>query len=88
MGHEGLDEELPQHTIDRLDALRLARPLRDPRLRLGPLLVQRKETALASPLDQLVGLCDEPGAGLQQPWVCGLGLVEDAADVCVSGEVQ
>ena len=88
MGHEGLDEKLPQHTVDRLDLLRLASPLRDPLLGLGPLLVQRKETALASPLDQLVWLRDELGTGRQQPRVCGLGLVEHAPDIGIRWEVQ
>jgi hypothetical protein len=86
--HEGLDKELPQHTVDRLDALRLSSPLRDPLLGLGPRLVQGQQTALTSPLDQLIWLRDELGAGHEQPRVCGLGLVEDAPNIGVSWEVQ
>lgn len=88
MGNEGLDQELPQYTIDSLDALLLSCPRLDPFPRLSPGLVQREQTALASPLDQLVWLCDELGSGSEEPWVCGLGLVEHALDVLISGEVQ
>ena len=86
--HEGLDQELPQDAVDSLHALDLAGSRLDPLTGLLPCLVQRQQTALASPLDQLVGLCDELGAGGQQPRVGGLGLVEDALDVGTLGKVQ
>ena len=88
MGDKGLDQELPQDTVDSLDTLLLSGPRLDPLPRLGPRLVQREQAALASPLDELIWLCDELGTGGQQPWVCGLGLVEHALDVLIGGEVQ
>lgn len=88
MGDERLDQELPQHTIDRLDLDGLASPRLDPLAGIGPRLVQGQQAALASSLDQLIWLRDELGARGQQPRVGGLGLVEHALDVGVSGEVQ
>lgn len=88
MRHEGLDQELPQDTVDGLHALGLAGPRLDPLTGLLPCLVQGQKTALASPLDQLVGLCDELGARGQQPWVGSLGLVKDALDIDALSKVQ
>jgi hypothetical protein len=86
--NERLYQELPEHTHDALDLLRLACASRNPGLRLGPGLVQGQEAALASPLDELVGLRDELGSGDQQPRVGDLGLVEDVGDLGVLGEVE
>ena len=88
MGDKGLDQELSQDTINSLNTLLLSCPRLDPLTRLRPGLVQGQQTALASPLDELIWLCNELGAGGQQPWVCGLCLVEDALDILVGGEVQ
>jgi len=88
MGDKGLDQELPQDTVDSLDTLLLSGPRLDPLPRLGPRLVQREQAALASPLDELIWLCNKLGAGRQQPRVCGLGLVEHALDVLIGSKVQ
>jgi hypothetical protein len=88
VGDEGLDQELPQNTVDCLDPLLLACSRLDPLAGLSPGLVQGQETALASPLDQLIWLRNELGARSQQPRVCGLGLVEHALDVGIGCEVQ
>jgi hypothetical protein len=79
---------MPQDTVDRLDPLRLSCPRLNPLTGLGPGLVQGQQTALASPLDQLIWLCNELGTRSQQPRVCGLGLVEDALDVGIGSKVQ
>jgi len=81
MGNEGLDQERPQNADRVLDLLRLAGALSNPRPRLGPRLVEGQQTALAAALDELIGLRDEPGTGLEQPGICLLGLVEDGVDV-------
>ena len=88
MRDERLNEELPQHTARVLDLLLLASTLGDPGLGLGPGLVEGQEAALASPLDELVGLRDELGAGLEEPGVGDLGLVQDVFDAGIFGEVQ
>jgi hypothetical protein len=75
VGNERLDEELTKNTDDVLNLLGLRGTLSNPSPGLGPGLVEGQETALASPLDQLVGLRDELGAGLEQPGVGDLGLV-------------
>ena len=87
MWHKGLDEESPEDTIDVLDLLGLAGALRYPGLRLWPGLVQGQQTALASALDELIRLRDKLGAGLEEPWVGDLGLVEDIKGVLILGEV-
>jgi hypothetical protein len=63
VGHEGLDEESPQVTLDVLNLLELVRALSNPLLGLGPGSVQLEQTRLASPLDKLIGLCDKLGTG-------------------------
>lgn len=71
-----------------LDLLDLAGALSDPGLGLRPSLVQGQETALASPLDQLVGLRDEADTVLEQPGVCDLRLVQDILDALVLREAE
>jgi hypothetical protein len=88
VGHKRLDEELPQNTVDCLDLLLLACPRLDPLTSLGPGLVEGQQAALASPLDQLIWLCDELCSRDEQPGVCDLGLVEDALDVGIGSKVQ
>ena len=88
MRHKGLDEKLAEDTLDMLNLLGLASALSDPGLCFRPGLVQSKEAALASALDELIGLCDKLGTGLEEPRVGGLGLVKDAIDVDALGEVQ
>jgi hypothetical protein len=63
VGHERLNEESPQVTLDVLDLLQLVCALGNPLLGLGPGSVQLEQTGLASPLDELIGLCDELGTG-------------------------
>ena len=86
--HEWLDEELSQNTMYRLDLLDLAGSLSNPRLGLGPRLVEGQKTALASPLDQLIWLCDKLGTGLEKPWIGDLGLVQNVLDLGILGEMQ
>jgi hypothetical protein len=86
--HERLDQELSQDTIDSLDSLGLASTLLNPSSGLGPGLVQGQKAALASSLDELIGLCDELGAGLVQPGVLDLGLVKDVLGRLVCAEVE
>ena len=81
VGHERLNEESPQVTLNVLDLLELVCALCDPGLGLGPGSVQLEQTRLASPLDQLVGLCDELGTGSEEEGECGLSGVKDALDV-------
>ena len=88
MRDKRLDEELPEDTLDVLDLLFLGGTLSNPRLCFRPGLVEGKKTALASPLDQLIWLGDELGAGNEEPWVGDLGLVEDVVDILVIGKVQ
>lgn len=71
-----------------LNLLGLSCALLDPLAGLGPGLVEGQQAALASPLDQLVGLCDELGAILEQPRVGDLGLVQNVLDSLVLREVQ
>jgi len=87
MWHEGLDEESSKHTLNVLDLLGRAGALCYPGLRLWPGLVQGQETALASALDELIGLRDKLGARLEEPRVGDLGLVEDINGVLVLGKV-
>jgi hypothetical protein len=88
VGHEGLNKELTQNTGDGLNEDLLGGAGLNPLTSLSPGLVQGEETALATALDQLVGLSNELGAGDQQPWVGNLGLVEDILDALVFGEVE
>ena len=86
--HERLDQELSQDTIDSLDSLGLASTLLNPSSGLSPGLVQGQKAALASSLDELIGLCDELGARLVQPRVLDLGLVKDVLGGSTLGEVE
>ena len=88
VGNKGLNEELPQKALDGLDLLLLAGTRSNPLSGLWPCLVQAQEATLASSLDQLVGLCDEPGALSEQPRVCVLSLLQDTLDGSVFGEVD
>jgi hypothetical protein len=86
--HERLDQELSQDTIDSLDSLGLAGTLLNPSSGLSPGLVQGQKAALASSLDELIGLCDELGARLVQPGVLDLGLVKDILGRVLGAEVE
>lgn len=88
MGNEGLNEELTENTGDVLDLDLLGGTSLNPLPGLSPGLVQGQQTALASTLDQLIGLRDELGVGVQQPRVGDLGLVEDILDGLVFREVE
>lgn len=88
VGNERLDEELAQDASDVLDLLLLGGALGDPGLGLSPGLVEGEEAALATALDELIGLRDEPGALLEEPGVGDLGLVQDILDVGVLGELK
>lgn len=88
MRDERLDQELTQDTGDGLNLDVLGGTSLNPLSGLSPGLVQGEETALASSLDQLVGLSDELGTGRQQPRVGDLSLVEDILDGGVFGEVD
>ena len=88
MGHERLNEELTQDTGDSLNLDVLGSTSLNPLTGLSPGLVQSEETALATTLDQLIGLRNELGAGHQQPRVGDLSLVEHILDGLVIGEVE
>ena len=88
MRHKRLDQKVPQDAVDGLYSLLLLCAWLNPRPRLGPRLVQGQETALASPLDQLIRLRDEFGAGNEQPRVLGLCGIEHPLHVCVLGEIE
>lgn len=88
MRNERLDKKLSENTAGVLYLLLLASTFGNPGLGLGPGLVEGEETALATTLDELIGLCDELGAVLEEPREGDLGLVEDVLDVGVLGEVQ
>lgn len=86
--HEWLDQELSQNTDNSLHLLRLASSRSNPGLRLWPCLVQGKETALASSLDELIGLRNELRTGSEEPWICDLGLVENGRNLSILREVE
>lgn len=86
--HKGLDEKVTEDTSGVLNLLLLGGTLGDPGLGVGPGLVEGEEAALATALDELVGLCDKLGAVLEEPRVGDLGLVKDVGDVGVLGEAQ
>jgi hypothetical protein len=88
MGHKRLDEELPQNASGVLNLLLLTGSLSNPSLSLGPGLVQGQKTALSSSLDELIGLGDELGVGLEKPRVGDLSLVQDVGNVGIFREVQ
>lgn len=86
MGNERLNEESPEVALNVLNLLSLVRACGNPLLRLGPGSVKLEQTRLASPLDQLVGLCDKLGTGSEEERVGGLGGIEDALDVVALAE--
>ncbi len=88
MGNKRLNKKLSEDTAGVLNLLLRASTLSNPGLGLGPGLVEGEETALATTLNELIGLCDELGAVLEEPREGDLGLVEDVLDVGVLGEVQ
>jgi hypothetical protein len=81
VGHKRLNEESPQVTLDVLDLLELVCALCNPCLGIGPGSVQLEQTRLASPLDELIGLCDELSARCEKEGECGLGGVKNALNV-------
>lgn len=88
VGHERLNEELAKDALCVLDLLRLTGALSNPGLGLSPGLVESKETALATALDQLIGLGDEAGALLEEPRVGDLSLVENTVHIGILSEVE
>ena len=88
MRHKRLNQEISKDALNVLNLLRLPGSLSNPSPRLRPGLVQSEQTALASALDELIRLRDELDTGLEEPWVCDLGLVENGIDVGILGEVQ
>lgn len=86
--NEGLDQELSQDTSGVLDLLLLSSSLSNPGLRFGPSLVQSQKTTLASALDKLIGLRDEPGTVVEQPRIGGLSLLQDILNAGILREVQ
>lgn len=86
--NERLHEESPQVTLNVLNLLGLVCALSDPLLGLGPGSVQLEQTRLASPLDELVGLCDELGTGSEEEGESGLSSVKNALDVVAIGELD
>ena len=88
MGHKWLNQKLSEHTSHSLDFLVLASPSLNPGSCLGPSLVQGQQATLPSPLDQLIWLCDEFCAGGKEPWVSGLGLVQNGLYRLVFREIE
>lgn len=88
VGNKWLDEEVPQHALDVLDLDGLVGALGDPGLGVGPGGIELEQAGLASPLDELVGLCDKLGAGGEQEGIGGLGAVEDTVDVVALLEAE
>jgi hypothetical protein len=86
VGHERLNEESPQVSLNVLNLLELVGALSNPLLGLGPGSVQLEQTRLASPLDKLVGLCDELGTRSEKEGESGLGGVKDTLDVVAIGK--
>lgn len=85
---EGLNEELTENTSDSLNLDFLCGTSLNPFPSLSPGLVETKETALATALDQLVGFGDKFGAGSEEPRVGDLSLVKDILHSKVVGEVD
>lgn len=88
MRHERLDQELSEDTINSLDSLVLAGTLLNPCSGFSPGLVQGQKAALASSLDELIGLCNKSGARLVQPGVLDLSLIKDVLGGSTLGEVE
>lgn len=86
--NEGLDEELTEDTSDGLNLDFLCSTSLNPFPSLSPGLVETKETALSTALDQLVGFGNELGAGSEEPRVGDLSLVKDILHSKVVGEVE
>ena len=83
-----LDQEISQNAVDSLNPLSLLCSLGNPFPCHAPGLVKSQQAALASSLNQLVGLCNKLGTGGLEPWVFHLSLVQDGVDILVVGEVQ
>lgn len=88
MRHERLNEELSEDTLCVLNLLHLTGTLSNPRLGLSPGLIQSKQAALTTALDELIRLCDKASAIVEQPGVCDFSLVEDSVDVGILREVE
>lgn len=84
--HERLDEEIPQSALNVLDLLDLVCACCNPLLRLCPSSIELKKSGLASSLDQLIWLCDELGALLEEEWVFGLSSVQNTVDIVAIGK--
>lgn len=87
MRDERLDQKLSQDTLYGFHLLSLPSAGFYPGSSFLPSLVQGQQAAFATTLDQLVGLCNELGPSGQQPWVGGLGLIEDRRNGVVFGEI-
>ena len=88
MRHKRLHQKIPQHTLHMLHLLHLVRSCLNPFSRFRPSGIELQQAGLASPLDQLIWLCDEFGSLLEEEWVCGFCGVEDTRDVIAVFEVD
>jgi hypothetical protein len=88
MWYERLNQKLAEDSNNCLDLLGFASPLSNPCFSFWPSLVQCKQTALASSLDELIWLCNKLGAWLEEPRVCVLGLVKNSRDLGVFWEIE
>jgi hypothetical protein len=88
MRDEGFHQELSQNTLNSFHLLELSRLGLNPCACFGPGLIQSQQSTLASSFDQLIWFCNELGARLQEPRVCGLGLIENRCDCGIFGEMK
>lgn len=88
VGNHRLNEEVAEDTNDVLDLNVLASAGLNPLTGLSPSLVEGKQTALTTTLDQLIGLRNKLSTGGEQPWVGDLSLVKDILDGLVFREVE
>lgn len=88
MGNHRLNQEVTKDTNDVLNLNVLASAGLNPLTGLGPSLVQSKQTALTTTLDQLIGLSNELSTGSEEPWVGNLSLVKDILNGLVFREVE
>jgi hypothetical protein len=88
VGNKGLDKESAEDSCDGFDLNGLGSASLNPLASLSPSLVESKQTALTTALDQLIGLGDKLGAGDQEPRVGDLSLIKDILDSLVIGEVE
>jgi len=86
--HERLDQELSENSGHSLDLLLLAGFGLNPLSGFGPCLVKGQETALASPLDQLIWLGNEFCTGSEEERIGCLSLVQNARDLCIFRKVD